>query len=238
MVTTLFLLRHGVVETDGARHYYGSTDVPLLREGVRQMMRARDFISHHLAHRDFPTNRACMKETDHTQETCIGVGTMNTGPEKRSGLAAVYCSDLRRAVRSAEIIGARYELDPIRVPALRERDFGIWEGMTFNGIKDKHPLEFEAWMTNPLEHRPTGGENTMEVGRRVAAAIEEIVRRHPGDAVAVVAHGGVNRVFLCQVMKIPLENLFTIEQDHGSVNIIEFGDGYTLVKLMNGRAYG
>ena len=84
------------------------------------MMRARDFISHHLAHRDFPTNRACMKETDHTQETCIGVGTMNTGPEKRSGLAAVYCSDLRRAVRSAEIIGARYELDPIRVPALRE----------------------------------------------------------------------------------------------------------------------
>ncbi|MBI4685856.1 MAG: histidine phosphatase family protein [Nitrospirae bacterium] len=53
---------------------------------------------------------------------------------------------------------------------------------------------------------------------------------------AVVAHGGVNRIMLCHFLGIPLENIFRIEQDFGSVNIIEFSDKYPVVKLMNGFA--
>lgn len=114
----------------------------------------------------------------------------------------------------------------------------MWEGMTFIEIKDKYPHEFEAWMANPLEYCPAGGESTVNVGKRVAAAIEAIVDRHPGEAIAAVTHAGVNRIILCRFMGIPLENIFTIEQDCGAVNIIEFTDNYPVVKLMNGCVYG
>jgi alpha-ribazole phosphatase len=53
-----------------------------------------------------------------------------------------------------------------------------------------------------------------------------------------VAHGGVNRIILCHIMGIPLENIFRIEQDYGAVNIIEFWDKYPVVKLLNGGTDG
>lgn len=183
------------------------------------MIRARDFVAQYL-------------------RMGMNADTKNGRPGEEPGLVSVYCSDLRRAIRSAEIIAAPHGLQPIQVPDLRERDFGMWEGMTFAGIKEAYPREFGAWMANPLEYCPTRGENTMDVSRRVAAAVEEIVHRHPGKNIAVVAHGGVNRIVLCRVMGIPLDNLFTIEQDYGAVNIIEFRDGYPVVKLMNGCAHG
>jgi len=50
----------------------------------------------------------------------------------------------------------------------------------------------------------------------------------------IVAHGGVNRIILCELLGIPLENIFRIEQEHGAINIIEFHDNYPVVKLVNG----
>src|SRR3990172_1839376 len=53
--------------------------------------------------------------------------------------------------------------------------------------------------------------------------------------VKVVAHGGVNRVILCDAMKLPMENFFRIEQDYGCLNVIDyFDDGVKVVKLLNG----
>jgi broad specificity phosphatase PhoE len=216
MVTTLCLVRHGATDT-GAHRYHGSTDVSLSDEGVRQMKLARTLIGHYLAERE----RAA-----------------GGGPEAAQALTAVYCSDLQRSVRSAAIFAGPYGLHPVLVAALRERHFGMWEGMTFAGLEEKYPAEFEAWMANPVEYRPPGGESAMEVSRRATAAIGEIVGRHPGETIATVAHGGVNRVVLCRFMGVPLEHLFRIEQDHGAVNIIELIDGYPVVKLVNGRLYG
>lgn len=65
-------------------------------------------------------------------------------------LSAVYCSDLSRAVKSAEIIAEPHSINPIVIPSLRERNFGIWEGMSFDEIREKYPREFAAWAGNPL----------------------------------------------------------------------------------------
>ena len=110
--------------------------------------------------------------------------------------------------------------------------------MSFDEIKVKYPKEFDDWAGNPLTFSPVNGETTMEVRDRVAAAFEKIVRAHPGERVAIVAHGGVNRVILCHIIGIPLENIFRIEQDFAALNIIEFWDRYPVVKLMNGMIQG
>lgn len=166
-------------------------------------------------------------------EGSAGLIKVLLGPEE---LSAVYCSGLIRAKKSAEIIGAKFDLTPKVVPELMERNFGRWEGMSFEEIEEAYPEDFRRWAGNPLEFSPPGGETTLEVSARALKAFEQVTKGHVGQAIAVVAHGGVNRAILCHVLGVPLENLFRVEQDHAGVNVIEIYDDYPLVRLMNARA--
>lgn len=215
MVKNLFLIRHGqTIGSSTERRYKGSIDVPLSEEGVEQIRQTAKFIKEYL------------RRDDSFRE--------NT----KKGLNAIYCSPLSRALKSAEIIAENFGLTPKIIPNLRERNFGIWEGMTFDEIKDKYPKEFEAWASNPLKYSPINGESTIEVRDRVVSAVEDILSNSDEENIAIVAHGGVNRIILCHIMGIPLENLFRIEQDYAAVNIIEFWEKYPVVKLLNGGFIG
>ncbi len=149
------------------------------------------------------------------------------------GIKAVYTSDLGRAVKSAEIIAEPLGLQPVVVEGLKERNFGLWEGMSFDEIADQYPDEFQAWADNPLEFSPMKGESTIEVRERALETFNLLVNKHRGEDIAIVAHGGINRVIICELLGIPLENIFRIEQDFAAMNLIEFYDGYPIAKLIN-----
>lgn len=225
MVTTLYLIRHGKTASGDAKRYHGSIDIPLSEEGADQMRRAAAFVRQHLE------NPASSKYLSYLRDIHGGSAAP---PEEPAGLGAVYCSDLSRSSSSAAILAAQYGLEPVVVPQLRERSFGIWEGMSFTEIMERYPVEFKAWADDPLRFSPMGGESTIEVRDRVTDALEGILARHAGDEIAIVAHGGVNRVVLCHILGMSLEHIFRIEQDHAAVNIIEFWEKYPVVKLMNG----
>jgi broad specificity phosphatase PhoE len=106
--------------------------------------------------------------------------------------------------------------------------------MTFAEIKERYPEEFASWASDPLAYSPPEGETTGEVRNRVMGALDRILCAHPGQEIAVVAHGGVNRVILCHILGMPLGNIFRIEQDHAALNIIEFWEKYPVLKLLNG----
>jgi len=231
MVTTLYLIRHGSIEGGGAKRYNGGIDVPLSATGVRQIEAAAAFVKAHLGNSAFSRHMSYLKDIQADGEG----GTLEGEKEKAPALSAVYCSDLSRAIRSAEIIAAPFRLKPVVASGLRERSFGIWEGMTFAEIKENYPLEFGLWSRNPLKYSPPQGENTGDVRDRAIDAFNGIVKNHEGDYVAVVAHGGINRIILCHVLGAPLEHIFRIEQDYAAVNIIELWGKYPVVKLLNGR---
>jgi alpha-ribazole phosphatase len=232
MVTTLYLVRHGALEGGGPKRYNGSIDIPMSEEGIMQIKDTSAFISGLIVNADRSKYLSYLRDVN---DAPAGKDAKDADSEDTSaGLSAVYCSDLSRAVKSAEIIAAPYGLEPLRLPELRERSFGVWEGMTFTEIKERFPGEFEAWADNPVSHSPVGGESTLQVKERVVKALDEILGRNIGSNIAVVAHGGVNRILLCHVLGMPLENIFRIEQDYGAVNVIEFWDKYPVVKLLNG----
>lgn len=227
MVTTLYLIRHGATDGNGTARYKGSIDVPLSAKGVEQIRRTSLFVKVHLGNIASPAYQSYLRD--------IHGKSPGTSEAVHGSLQAVYSSDLSRAMKSADIIAEPHGLKPIVVTDLRERHFGIWEGLTFKEIEERFPREFEAWAGNPLRYSPPEGESTMGVSERALAVLGDVLKQHRGAAVAMVSHGGVNRVILCHLLGMPLENLFRIEQDHGAVNIIEFWDEYPLVKLMNGR---
>jgi len=239
MVTTLYLIRHGETIGSEVKRYKGSLDVPLSETGIAQIKEVSVFIANKLRLSGITKYKSYLND--------IHVSFPHVPDNKESMLSAVYCSNLSRALRSAEIIAGPYGLQPLVVPDLRERNFGVWEGMTFNEIKDQYPSEFESWASDPLKYSPVNGESTTEVCGRAIRALDGIVSKHaaenpdrqasdnqgPAESIAIVAHGGVNRIILCYLMGVPLENIFRIEQDSAAVNIIEFWGRYPVIKLLN-----
>lgn len=244
MVTTLYLIRHGETIGSEVKRYKGSIDVPLSEAGIAQIKEASTFIADHL--------RLSGKMKYKSYLNDIHSSFPHMADDKEAKLSAVYCSNLSRAVRSAEIIAGPHGLQPLIVPEFRERNFGVWEGKTFNEIKDQYPSEFEAWVSDPVKYSPVNGESTSVVYDRAIRALDGIMSKHAtvstdwkasgnegtADSIAIVAHGGVNRIILCHLMGVPLENIFRIEQDTAAINIIEFWGRYPVIKLLNGGPVG
>ncbi|MBI5233610.1 MAG: histidine phosphatase family protein [Deltaproteobacteria bacterium] len=152
----------------------------------------------------------------------------------RDGIEAVYSSDLKRAYKGADIIAAKLGLTTKRVHALRELNFGRWEGLTRDEAVERFPDDHGFSFRNLAEDDGLGGENLILLQARVMPAIEEIIERHRNKKACLVLHGGVNRVILCSAMGLPLKNFFRMEQDYGCLNIIDcFDDGIRVVKLLN-----
>ena len=102
-------------------------------------------------------------------------------------MAALWTSDLARALETAEIIGAALGL-PIRPDArFREKDAGDWTGLTRDQIE-------AGWPRYLADHRrPNGFEVDSGVLARVLDGLADVHREHPGEMVLIVSHGGVLR---------------------------------------------
>lgn len=107
-------------------------------------------------------------------------------------IAAVYASDLLRARQTAEPIAARLGL-PLRLePRLRERHYGLFEGMTYEEIARGHAEAYRRWRERePAYALPGGGESLLDLHARVEPALRELALRHAGRSVVAVTHGGV-----------------------------------------------
>lgn len=150
-------------------------------------------------------------------------------------ITACYTSDLMRCAWGADLLGARFGIEPVREPNLRELDIGIWEGMTWSELMEKYPEEWQSRLADIVNYRVPEGENLLDLQGRIMPVVNGIVERHRDEEVLVVAHGGANRVILLDAIGAPLSALFNIEQTYCCLNIIDYyADGKTVLKLLNG----
>ena len=107
------------------------------------------------------------------------------------GLTALYASDLRRAWETAELIGAALHLQPQPEPSLRERDYGIFSGLTYAEAEERHPEAYAAFAGRNVDYAFENGESLQTLHVRVTQTLQRLAQRHAGEAVALVLHGGV-----------------------------------------------
>ena len=121
--------------------------------------------------------------------------------------AALYSSDLRRALETAQIIAVRIGLTVIPAPRLREIHLGKWQEMLSTDIAAQYPDEFRRWHDAPLAAHPPGGENIPALAARVLQAVNEILMRHPDQRVGIVAHELPIAVIVCRSLGLDLRHL-------------------------------
>ena len=147
---------------------------------------------------------------------------------------AIYCSDLSRARRTAELLASGPAVS-IRVrPALREIDMGEWQGLSRREVAKRLPDEYAARGRDIANFRPPGGESFADLAQRVLPCWRDIVEDGETQIVALAGHAGVNRVILCHLLGAPLANLFRIAQRPACVNVIEWRKDEPVVTLING----
>lgn len=151
---------------------------------------------------------------------------------------AVYSSDLERSCYCAELIAAAHNLEVSTDVSLRELHIGDWEGRTWAELREAYPDDWRARLKDLVNFQVPGGESLQDAANRIRPRIKKIIAKHAGGNIALVAHGGVNRIVLLDAIGAPLQQAFSIEQDFGCLNVIDyFDDGNSVVKLLNGTCH-
>jgi len=113
--------------------------------------------------------------------------------EELDGVDVVYSSDLARARETAEIVADRLGLDVHVDERLRERSFGAWEGKTGPEIEAEFRDAHARWLAGEGPGADDA-EPFADFATRIRDFLEDVLERHPEEAVLVVAHGGSIRV--------------------------------------------
>ena len=145
-------------------------------------------------------------------------------------MAAIYTSDLQRAHATAQAVARSTGAPLVAEPGLRERSFGHFEGRTFAEIEADLPDDARRWRQRDPHYTPLGGESLVTLRERIARTVFALARQHPGEQVALVAHGGVLDVLYRLATRQELQAPRTWQLSNAAINrLLWTPDGLTLV---------
>ena len=170
-------------------------------------------------HTDIALNDAGLRQASRLAEALAG-----------AGITALYASDLRRAMQTAQAIAVRCRLAVSADAGLRERDFGIFEGRTWAELERLWPEQANRWRERRGDFAPDGGESLVDFSARCVGSATRLAARHPGETIALVAHGGVLDCLYRAATRIALSAPRTWQLGNASINRLLFnGEAFTLV---------
>jgi len=147
-----------------------------------------------------------------------------------AGITALYSSDLLRAAQTAHAIARRCDVALVTDAGLRERGFGIFEGHTWADLERRWPDQARRWRERDADFSPEGGETLGEFYMRCVGCATRLAARHPGETIALVAHGGVLDCLYRAATRISLQAPRSWQLGNASINRLLFnGDSFTLV---------
>jgi len=133
----------------------------------------------------------------------------------------IVSSTLVRCSAFANELATRLDIPLHKDSRLEELGFGEWEGHTAEELNGLNAGQVDRFLDDPVAHRPPGAEPLAEFRARVQSAWQEICERHTGQHVLVVAHAGVIRMILSQVLDIPPQRMFRIVVPTAGLSRIE-----------------
>lgn len=148
-------------------------------------------------------------------------------------MRAVYASPRKRTIQSGQIIAQRHMCPVTIEERLCEIDFGDFEGRTYDEVSQAYPEIYRQWMETPTHVQFPNGESFRQMQARVLEAAREICARHRGETIAIVSHGGVNRILLAAALEIPPANIFRMAQRYGAINLLVLVEDYPSIELLN-----
>ena len=217
---TLVLVRHGESAWIAEGRFQGRGDPPLSEVGLRQ---------------------AAAVGTRLAQPTRMPSVPVPPGPPR-----VIWHSPLRRAVQTARAIHDARQADAPLQPLdeLVELGQGVWEGLTHDEVRQRWPSELAAWQADPLANHAPGGESLRDAAVRVRIARTRIVSltavadENPAAQTVppwtiVVAHDGMLRLLICDLLGVGLEHFWSFPLALASISVLDVGDDLVQLRAHN-----
>lgn len=142
----------------------------------------------------------------------------------------VYASDLKRAYKTGEVIAARFGVQIIPEPMLREISAGKWEGVKYWSLKELYPEDFNRWLTDIGNAGCTDGETLRQLAERVMTALERIAKENDGKTVVIATHATPIRVVHTMLLHGELSAMQDVPwASNASVTEINYDNGWRFV---------
>jgi len=148
---------------------------------------------------------------------------------------ALYTSPAQRTIATALPISRITNIASQPLMGLKDLDYGEWQGLTHEEVKQRCPELYGKWKNRPHVVRFPGGESLQDVVARTADVVREMLVRHPEEAdhVLLLAHDSVNRVILLQLLDQPLSAYWRLEQSPCGINEIVIDKQKIIIRHMN-----
>lgn len=154
---------------------------------------------------------------------------------REESVTAIVSSPRLRALETARPIAGASGLEVLVADELRELDFGVLEGRTYDEIARTMPELFARWMSEPTAVRFPGGEGYGDLRARALRWLGGLEARTDGVVVAVT-HGGVVRCLVAELLGIPDGRIFRLGVDTASLTRVRWIEGEPVVVGLNERA--
>ncbi|MBE9065089.1 histidine phosphatase family protein [Leptolyngbya cf. ectocarpi LEGE 11479] len=167
--------------------------------------------------------------TDKGEHQAAQVGQLLKG----IAIDVAYCSPLKRAARTAALITQTMGWDDTPQPTdlLKEISLPLWEAMAFSDIEAQYPEEYQAWRHQPQEFKmsvPQADGTTQDfypvraVWQQAIAFWQDLLSKHQGQTVLVVAHSAINRALVGTAIGLGPEALNRLYQANCGVSVLNF----------------
>ncbi|MFH1448016.1 MAG: histidine phosphatase family protein [Candidatus Micrarchaeota archaeon] len=149
----------------------------------------------------------------------------------------IFSSPTSRTYITALSIAKPHRLPVVKVPALVERNYGIYEGKLMRETKMAHPEYFSDYSKLDFDVKPKQGESINDVSKRVSRFMERLQKNFPKKVIVLVAHGIVNKVIITNLLNNSLSKIGTYRQGNTCINELLIENGKAEAVRLNYREH-
>ena len=175
------------------------------------------------------------QESDMTPKGLIAIDQLKQ-QLKNEKFDGVFTSPSKRAVNTVLRLcmpHSTYEGQIHQIEALKEIDFGRFEGKNFEWVKANEPDEIEKMIRESFGYVYPEGESLSMQHQRVAAWLHEFIEKHEEGTYLICAHGGTIRCILSELL-IGNETLhWRFKIDPASLTVVTLTEGYAVIETLN-----
>ena len=150
---------------------------------------------------------------------------------------AVYSSDLKRAMVTADVVSAGRSVDIVSCLELRECNYGEVEGLTFQEIGQRYPEVAKLVVNFNLSLAFPGGESFEEFIARTVKFLDRLDKHEPSETILIVSHSGPLRTLACHLLGIGQECWWQLRFDNASLSIVDTYPRGAILTRLNDVSY-
>lgn len=151
---------------------------------------------------------------------------------RHTSLSKIYTSDLGRALSTAKLIAQPANHPLVPDERLREREMGIFQGLTFDIIAQQYPDDLAQLRVADADYIPPGGESAQQTRERAWAALNDLADRHPGEQIAVVSHGAVIAGIIRHILGVPYGGRRGFKIFNAGINVLTKSNDHWTVETL------